>query len=369
MTRVFGFASLGIRVQTDDDSHLRWLAEFIGPHFEVRCGTATHTCCVRLVEDAGRYHAALGAGPAHGALDALALDAGPLTLPRWRGAESRLFDARRSLFYEVAVVPCLTVTIVSAPGNRDVRSALSSVVRELATNHAQRAGDLLLHASAFAVDGRGVVIAGPKKAGKTTLLVHALHRGSPEYVSNDRVLITAEASVRAIGVPTVVRLRRGTLDLFPALARSLEASGYEHRLTLDEAADHREPRSVSPSGARRVTHAQLCRVLDVRARAECAVAALVFPRITEEPGAFTVRRLAPADVVARLEGALFGVRGGRSTSDVFVLPDDPPAPDRAEIAARCRALADRIPGLECRLGADANERPAGDDLIAALLAG
>ena len=70
-----------------------------------------------------------------------------------------------------------------------------------------------------------------------------------------------------------------------------------------------------------------------------------------------MRRLAPAEVVARLEGALFGVRAGRSTSDVFVLPEDPPSPDREAIAARCRALADRVPGLECRLGTDANERP------------
>src|SRR5262249_6982123 len=158
-----------------------------------------------------------------------------------------------------------------------VRSALFSVVRELATNHAQRAGDLLLHASAFTIGRRGVVIAGPKKAGKTTMLVHALHRAAPEYVSNDRVLITAEASPRAVGVPTVVRLRRGTLDLFPVLAETLDASGYEHRLTLDEAANQPGLKSVSPSGARRVSHAQLCRVLAVGAQRETAIAALVFP--------------------------------------------------------------------------------------------
>jgi hypothetical protein len=261
------------------------------------------------------------------------------------------------------------VTIVSAPGNRDVRSALFSVVRELATNHAQRAGDLLLHASVFAVDGRGVVIAGPKKAGKTTLLVRALHRGGAEYVANDRVLITAEACPRAVGVPTVVRLRRGTLDLFPALARSLDAAGYQHRLTLAEAADDPGPRPASPGGARRVSHAQLCRVMGVGARSECAIAALVFPRITEEPGEFALRPLARDEVVARLEGALFGARAGRSTSDVFVLPWDPPPPDGADIAERCRALADRVPGVECRLDADTYTCPSGDDLVAALLAG
>jgi hypothetical protein len=368
VTRLFGFGRLAIRVEADD-GHLRWLTELIGPYFEAKPDTALRACCVHLVEDTRRYNAALRAGPAGGAVDALALDAGPLTLPRWRGGETRLFDDRRSLFYDIDAVRRLTVTIVSAAGNRDVRSALFSVVRELATNHAQRAGDLLLHASAFAVDGRGVVIAGPKKAGKTTLLVHALHCGSPHYVSNDRVLVTAETSPRAIGVPTVVRLRRGTLDVFPALARSLDGAGYEHRLTIDEAAARSDARSASPSGARRVSHAQLCRVLDVGARSECGIAALVFPRITEDAGAFAVHPLSRDEVVARLAGALFGIRGGRSTSDAFVLPGAPPAPGRAELAARCRALADRVPGVECRVGADANARPAGTELIAALLPG
>jgi hypothetical protein len=127
-------------------------------------------------------------------------------------------------------------------------------------------------------------------------------------------------------------------------ATALDAAGYEHRLTLDEAADHPGPRPASPSGARRVSHAQLCRVMGARARSECAIAALVFPRITEEPGEFALRRLDRDEVVARLEGALFGARAGRSTSDVFVLPWDPPPPDGADIAERCRALADRVPG-------------------------
>lgn len=367
MISVFRFGGLAIRVEAAE-GHLRWLTEFIGPHFESGPETAPHACGIRLVEDARRYQIAVDAGPAGGSLDVLALDAGPLSLPRWQGAETRLFEVKRSLFYEIASLP-LTVTIVSAPDNHEVRSALFSVVRELATNHAQRAGDLLLHASAFAVGRRGVVIAGPKKAGKTTLLVHALHRGSPEYVSNDRVLVTDEASPRAIGVPTVVRMRRGTLDLFPALARSVDSAGYEHRLALDEVSDHREPRAASPSGARRVSHAQLCRTMGVAARPECVIAAVVFPRITEEPGTFELRRLARADVVKRLEGALFGVRGGRSTSDVFVLPEDPPAPDAGTITARCRALADRVPGLECLLGTSAYEGQTGDDLITALLAG
>jgi hypothetical protein len=367
--QVFGFADIAIGVQAADAHQLRWLTEFLGPHFAPRPTAVPPVCHVEVVEDAHRYAAALAAGAGAGSVEAFAQDAGPVALPRWRGAPTRLFDGRRRLFYEIAASP-LTVAIVSAPANREVRSALFGVLREVATNHAQRAGDVLLHASAFAIDGRGVVVAGPKKAGKTTLLVHALRAGSREYVANDRLLVAPGPSPRALGVPTVVRLRRGTLEQFPAVAEGLAASAHDHRWLPEEAPDRADPTPASPSGARRVGHAQLCRVLGVRSRAECEVAALVFPRITQAPGGFAVRRLAPAAVSAALEGALFGARAGRSTSAAFVLPDDPPPPDRAVIAARCRTLADRVPGFECQLGVHAYDSPgAADDLIRAVLAG
>jgi hypothetical protein len=368
VTRVFAFADIAIGVHAADESHLRWLTEFLEPHFKASSTTVPPVCQIRVVEDARQYAAAVAAGAGVGAVDAFALDAGPLSLPRWRGAQGRLFDARRRLFYEIAG-PALTVTIVSAPANREVRSALFGVLREVASNHTQRAGALLLHASAFAVGRRGVVVAGPKKAGKTTLLVHALRAGSHEYVSNDRISVTPGLSPRALGVPTVVRLRRRTLELFPAVAAGLAAWEWDYRLMPGEVAGCPGPTPASPSGARRVSHAHLCRVLGVRARAECEIGALVFPRITEEPGGFAVRRLVPAEVGAELERALFGVRPGRSTSDAFVLPGDPPAPDRAALAARCRSLADRVPGFECRLGIHAYDPPhAAADLMAAVLA-
>jgi hypothetical protein len=110
-------------------------------------------------------------------------------------------------------------------------------VRELAANRAQRTGGLLLHAAAFAAGDQGIVVAGPKRAGKTTLLLHALSAASARYVSNDRVLVTADRG-RAIarGVPTIVRVRRGALDRFPAVAARFASASYHHRLTLEEAA-------------------------------------------------------------------------------------------------------------------------------------
>ena len=70
----------------------------------------------------------------------------------------------------------------------------------------------------------------------------------------------------------------------------------------------------------------------------------------------------------RLERALFGSRPGRSVSAVFALAEGPPPPDRAALAAGCQALADAVPGFECRLGLDAYAAaPSADDLVATLL--
>jgi hypothetical protein len=309
----------------------------------------------------------MAAGPGGGSLDAFALDTGLVSLPRWRGARTRLFDVEREVFYEITGPP-LAITILGVPGNLKGRSALMRVVRELATNHAQRAGGLLLHASAFALGGRGVIVGGPKEGGKTTLLLHALRAASVEYVSNDRVLVRPSATPYARGVPTIVKLRRGTLDLFPALAGSLASTGYQHRLTLEEAAAGPAPAAGQRSDSPRLSPAQLCRLLGVRARAECEIAVLVFPRITGEPGAFTLEGLSPAEVAVRLEGAFFGIRPGRWTSEVFTPGGGPPPPDRAALAARGRALADHVRGLECRLGLNAYESAqAADDLVGAVL--
>ena len=74
------------------------------------------------------------------------------------------------------------------------RVALMRVVREYAMLYATQAGWLILHAAAVCVGGDAFVIAGPKRAGKTTLLLHALRNEQGAYVSNDRVALGAEPS-------------------------------------------------------------------------------------------------------------------------------------------------------------------------------
>jgi hypothetical protein len=321
-----------------------------------------------VIEDGHRHRAMLALGAESGALVAFTHDTRVVSLPRWRGAATRLLDERCGVFYDVGVDPG-AVTIVSAPRNPRVRMALMRVVRELAVNRAQRTGGIVLHAAAFAAGGRGIVVAGPKCGGKTTLLLHALRTGSARYVSNDRVLVVCDRG-RAVarGVPTIIALRRSTLDRFPAVAARLDGIPYHHRLTLAEAAALEAETAASRDDAGRLSPAQLCRVLDVAPLAEAEVSALLFPRITHEPGAFRTRRLSEGDTEALLGSAVFGATLGRWTSDVFTDPADPPAPDGDALRDRCRWLASRIPAFECRIGLDAHGPPrAADEMIASVL--
>lgn len=79
---------------------------------------------------------------------------------------------------------------------------------------------LIVHGCALEKHGRGIIIAGEKHAGKTTSLLNLCSRRDYDIVANDRLLLDFNQSnerLRAIGVPTVINLRRNTVKPFPEL--------------------------------------------------------------------------------------------------------------------------------------------------------
>ena len=87
-------------------------------------------------------------------------------------------------------------------------------------------GALPIHAAAFELDGRGVLVTGWSKGGKTELLMAATRAGA-RYIGDEWVYLTADGSM--FGIPEPIRLWDWHLDQLPEVRARL---GRADRLKL-----------------------------------------------------------------------------------------------------------------------------------------
>lgn len=95
------------------------------------------------------------------------------------------------------------------------------LIREAMLRSHENHGGIVFHAGAVDLHGTGVLVCGPRAAGKTTTLACLLRAGGV-LLSNDRVIL--HGGQRLVAVPLPVPVARGTLDSFPELADSVEPS-------------------------------------------------------------------------------------------------------------------------------------------------
>jgi hypothetical protein len=348
-----------IDVESDDADAARWLREFLLPWFEA-CPPGAGEFRVRLtgsasaLGDLARRQAAARLRP-HACF---ALDSQVVELPGWTDAEgSVLADDRLGCFYQLRRG---SVEIAAPPGIRRVRIGLMRVVRELAALRMLReAGCLDLHAAAFAVKDRAVLLVGPTRAGKTTLLVSSLASGRASLLANDRVFVdTRRTPGLAIGVPTLVSIRPDTLERFPSLGSSVPGgTALLHAAEIEaHAAD------VSGGGGRAehsLSPAQLAQQLGAGILRCAPIAAIVFPEIAPAQSRWSLTPLAPERAGARLRENLYGARLGPRPGTVF---EEIVAGDRGrrrDTSEPLEEIAARIPSYACRLGPDAYQDGGG----------
>jgi hypothetical protein len=234
--------------------------------------------------------------------------------------------------------------VITEPRNRWARLGLMRVVRELLTLRALAQPAMIdLHAAAFVLDGRAVLIAGAKNAGKTTLLVHALVSGRAGLLANDRVLVN-RGSGQVLGVPTVVRLRETTERFFPRLA-----GGMPGRAALRHAGELASGEASEEAFLTR-SPAQLAERTGTTMIPQAPLGAIVFPRISAEVSGWVLEPMAPADAAARLRESRYGVRSGPVQRTLLHQIAGSPSEENAGDIER---VAASVPVLECRLGPDA----------------
>lgn len=347
-----------VRVSTSEAADLVWLLEFVGPDVDVREGGPVDRE-VALEVDADRFAAlqSLGPHPSRTSIATFALDGQMVTLPRWSGPDdtTSVFDPEWHLLYERG--PGTRTRIVAPPGHVQGRVALLRVLREVVTAWTTVRGCLVLHGASIAWKGRGVVLAGAKQAGKTTLVCHLLLNSGATYVANDRTLVsTGSLSLPIRGMPTIVSVRGSSLEHLPALAAPLAASGFHHRLTMEESVEHPDQGGAGRLGSWSLTPAQFTRLLGVRRSSDVPLGAVLFPEQTGERGGITLVRLTKNEATRRLRAAIFRADEPSIVGDLFAEPDRTATSVEARAALCHRRLAD-VPCYACRLGLDAYADP------------
>jgi len=354
------YRGIAVRVEASDIADLDWLAEFLAPSFAV-VEPDTADCTVILVPDERRHREILAAtGPVQSAsmLECFVLDRGVISLPSWPAADGGriIVNSDSGLLYVVSA-DRRRIELVSAPQNRKRRGELMRVVREFAMAAAWTRQSLVLHAAAFAVRNRAVLIAGPKHAGKTSLLMSCLDTAEVRFVSNDRVVLDVTHSEPvACGMPTIVSIRSDTLARFPVAMQRPGCGEYHYARTIAEVEAQRATAPAAGFLQRplSLSSAQLCRLFGVEmVGGAVPAAAIVFPQVDTGIRDLRVRELGVEEAVARLPDALLGASTAPRTSEVFALPGDTPVIGHPEVIRVWRTLLAHVRAFECRLGPDA----------------
>lgn len=351
-SRVFAYDTARVRVEADDPA-LDWLAECVTPHFAVEGAGAGAPLRVALRTDPPRHAALLARGPAPegGRIDCFAMDGRVIAHPRWSAPTgATAYDEEFHVFYVAGPDGVEVVADGSRPWSR---VALFRVLREVAAAGCHAAARLTVHAAAFVADGRAAILVGGKRAGKTTLLAHALAHPAARFLANDRAVVADGEDPPAVrGMPTIVRLRPEMARFFPEVFR--DGSRDPDQACWSRAEVLARPRRRMSEDAPVVLSPPQFVALFAAGQAGVApLHAVAFPQVDAATLGHRVRALEPEEAGARLHAALLPAPPATGLLGAFgSAPPSRPAGADA-LADRCRRLAERVRCVECRLGPDA----------------
>jgi energy-coupling factor transporter ATP-binding protein EcfA2 len=304
-TRHWQYGSLRFRFTSSHVEAVTWVEAFLEGTFtplqegvvdhvvELRCDASAHAALTHRVK-------ALGAEPREG----FASDTKRVLMDTWPDADgTRLArDAETGVFFRIAP-GARQVDVHAAESGRAAWLAAVKVLRELAMEGVARTGGTLVHCAALDTNAGTVLLSGPRGSGKTTLMCAMTMCGAARYVTNDRAVLRVDAETAQVhGVPTLVSIREGTLELLPGLRRRAEAHGH--------VLDHARNLHLAPQ--------QFCALTSAARVGGGDLLALVYPRTQPGLRGWTLTKLTAAEGAARFATGLF--RAGRDTSlgEVFV---------------------------------------------------
>lgn len=356
--RDFQFAGRTIRVEASS-TDLDWLEEFLAPQFVIGRRVAQPNRYVRLIVDADQYAqvAAAGPHPDGTSIDCFTLDSGFVTARAWNVVDDRAvaFDERAGVFYRRRHDVPGVVEVLATHVGRRVRVAVMRIVREFAMQYTGRSGSLIVHAAAVGVGDDAFVIIGPKRAGKTTLLINVLLHERGAFIANDRVALRGEGgAVVAIGIPTIVSIRLSSSAWFPTLETRLAHARYHHQFTIAERDALPAPSERKPDSDWSLSPRQFCHLLNVGSRAVAGVTALLFPSIESTADGVVLEKLTTGEALARVSDSVFR---RCPTNGMFSINGDEESGEGMPLSPS--QIVGQVPSFVCRLGTNAYRNGAG----------
>ena len=344
----FSLAGLTIRVETADSSDLEWLEENLTPSFCAAVAEQPLRVVTKIV-DPGRHRALLEHGPASPLqqVTCFGFDGHGGACTRWKSAPTTLYDDELGVFYELNEEGS-RVEVIAPSSRPSTRIALLRLVREFATHHLASQGAVQIHAAALEHNGRGILIVGPKRAGKTSLLIHCLSEAGSLFIANDRAVMSSDSRLgwRLGGMPTVISIRPGTVALLhrPGF---LAASRWSARMTLTEALTPADGPPASAPCQLSISPRQFCHAVAADRVASAPLRAIVFPRVDTGREGLHFSRLSADSVGKRLRSHLL------HPADTVFRSDLAWARGTEALADMLATLQAAIPAFECILGQQA----------------
>jgi hypothetical protein len=216
---------------TDLEQGVRVARTIFGPYCAVRDVTGTD-------RPATGWRVSSAAVPSFAAVrdrlvDALAASSGPpLPVRRWAGdSASDRYDLGPGRSVVVHRQPFAGLTVFLGD-ERELFYLRSGAAYEVPhTEHVvkyplrvalRQAGFSQVHAAACSFHGRGLLLLGPRRSGKSTLLLHLLNRGA-RFVASDFSVVHGreDGTGRMIAFPHMIRVARGTIGGNERLRESL----------------------------------------------------------------------------------------------------------------------------------------------------
>lgn len=216
------------------------------------------------------------------------------------------------------------------------------LMREAMLRTYENRGGNVFHAAGADLGGHGVLICGPRSAGKTTLLTHLLRSARGSLLSNDRLILQPHG--RLIAVPLPVPVARGTLESVPELAQALLTSSRPQPAVTEL------PWTFGSAQKAEFSAREYAAALHTSITAGSWLKTILLPRLTDTAEPLRIRTLAAAESEHTLKASSFTPHD-EFWQHPWLIPRTLPDADLQNRSSQLiRNIADRIPCLEVRFG-------------------